>query len=390
MKILFSSIVDIRKSPHYSRLHRFIEFMKKNHSVSVVSIRDEWKGKKDDRADLYNEFSSEVLSGVNYKYITEKKRSAVLQEIFAGSHLKKMDISDNDIHFNYNSLVLGNKITKYLNKNDVRSIFDVADDLTEMIKTSPQIPLGLKQIGAIYGKRVMDENIRISNKVTYTTESLKQSLKLDPSKAFFLPNGVDTEKFKPKPVDRSVLGITDNDMVFGYLGVLREWVDFDPFLDAFSKVQKDHPRIKALIVGGGPDLESLKNTVMQRSIRNVIFTGTVPYPEAPDYINQMDVCLIPFKANMVSENSLPLKLFEYMSCGKPVISSHIKGVKENVGDRVKYAGSSIEYLEIIRSILDHRSEEDDMKSSNRKFVINNFEWEAICMKLEGLMKEMTG
>ena len=57
---------------------------------------------------------------------------------------------------------------------------------------------------------------------------------------------------------------------------------------------------------------------------NVIFTGNIQYLDVPDYISSMDICLLPFDTGMVSQNALPLKLFEYMACPVPVISTDIR------------------------------------------------------------------
>lgn len=61
----------------------------------------------------------------------------------------------------------------------------------------------------------------------------------------------------------------------------------------------------------------------------------------------MDFCLIPFKRSSISENALLLKLFEYMACEKPIISTELPGIKAVVGNKVMYAANEDEYKEKI-------------------------------------------
>ena len=82
--------------------------------------------------------------------------------------------------------------------------------------------------------------------------------------------------------------------------------------------------IKLLIVGGGIGYEETVNLAKTYGITdNVKFTEVFPYHEIPDYIACMDICTIPFKNDHVARKPLPLKLFEYMACEKPVICSNV-------------------------------------------------------------------
>ena len=118
------------------------------------------------------------------------------------------------------------------------------------------------------------------------------------------------------------------------MGVLREWVDLTPVYQVLKKMDNT----KLLIVGQEGLFRENQELVKKFGVQDkVIFTGNVPYVRVPEYIAAMDVCLIPFKNNDISHNAVPLKLFEYMACEKPVISSRIAGVQQIAKNNIFYA-----------------------------------------------------
>ena len=321
MKILISSLIDLQKSSHNSRLHQFIKNLSGKHEISVVSINDYWKEKWDPKSKEFQYDFKHLLDNIDYIYLTDKKISPILQEmtsIIEPSSIKGLLKEDYDIHFSYNCLFCGYVITKRFNLKGINTIYDLADDLPGMARTSPQIPAPIKPLGGLVSKMVLKKNIALAKKVTCTTESLSRYYEIPSDKSVLLPNGVDTELFKNYISDdiKKELHINNDYFIIGHVGVLREWLDFDALFKAF-KILSASFNMKLLIVGGGIGYEdTLRLAYEYDIIRNVIFTGTVPYSQVPKYISCMDVCIVPFKLDEVSQNSLPLKLFEYMACEK--------------------------------------------------------------------------
>lgn len=181
----------------------------------------------------------------------------------------------------------------------------------------------------------------------------------------------------------------DNDcFIIGHVGVLREWLDFDALFKAF-KILSTSFNMKLLIVGGGIGYEDTVRLANKYNIlKNVIFTGTVPYSQVPRYISCMDVGIIPFKMDEVSQNSLPLKLFEYMACEKPVISTNVKGIKENFGDMVLYASNCDYYIQRISELHADEDLKNALGTAGRNRVINDFDWSKVTLKLEKLIGDL--
>ena len=394
MKILITSIVDLKKLAHNSRLHQFLNYLCKTHEITVLSINDSWKAKWDDKSAEYSKDFEETFNRIKIIYLTERRISPILQEIYSSKTvnriLKEIGYKGFDIHFNYNTLISGYVVAKKMKLVGVNTIYDVADDLPEMVRTSPQINNLLRPLGGVIGDLAMKKNIHISKKVTFTTDSLRQSCGIPLNKSELIPNGVDTELFRQHPSDeiKNELRI-NNSFVVGYVGLLREWIDLEPLFIAVKQLSEKLD-IKLLIVGGGVGYEKNVELAGKYGLKNVIFTGTISYTQVPKYISCMDVCVIPFKLDAVSQNSLPLKLFEYMACEKPVISTKVEGIMAAVQHRVLYASNSEEYKSRIIELYKDEALRRKMELEGRKFVKENYNWSKITPKLEEVLKAVAG
>ena len=385
MKILITSSVDPMKSPH-SRLHEFLRYLSKKHEITVLSINDWWRLRQTD-INLYNRDFRDVFRGINISYLTDKRIPPALQEIFSINSPNKLD-GEFDVHLNYASFICGYSIAK---KTHIPSIYDIADDWMEMAKNAPQIPSIFRSMGASLLKTMVQKNIKISTKITYTTNHLKDLYKIPDEKSILLPNGVDINLFKKYPSNecRKKLNILHQDFVMGYIGTLREWVDLEPVFAAVKRLSKKYGNLKILIVGEEGGLKKNEELARRHDISDkVIFTGTIRYAQVPMYISCMDVCLIPFKLNAVSESSLPLKLFEYMACEKPVITTKIEGVVDAVQDRVLYASSEEEYRDKIARLYEDEELRMKLGVNGRGYVKGNYEWSKLALKLENVLEEV--
>lgn len=374
MRILMTSVVDLKKSQH-NRPHQFVKYLSKRHEITVLSINDWWKAKQYDSASYYSDLNP-FLNGVTYKYFTEKTISPYLQEFaFKG---KKIEISNEqfDVHLNYNSLIAGYSFTKR-----IKTVFDLADDLVAMIKNSPQIPPPLRSIGGYIGNYYLQKNIQHAKKVTITTPTLIEKNNLPRIKAEIISNGVDVKTFQYDQHAKDELNL--NDFIIGYVGVLREWVDLEPVFASLCKLCKD---IKLVVIGKEGGFQHNLNLAKKYGISDrVFFKGVIPYSQIPKYVSAMDICLIPFKANEISSNALPLKLFEYMACAKPVLSTNISGVHAVAGDTVLYVKSVSDYCEKIRVLYEDPGLRNKLGKEGRTLVENRFDWEILAHKLESTL-----
>jgi len=393
MRILITSIVDLEKSMH-NRLHEFVKYLSLNHELTLLSINDRWKAKQVDLK-FYNQDIRDVLPETKIKYFTERRISPVLQEIFSGMTIGKtldeIDYGSFDVHLNYGALISGYYVARKAKSKAVSTVYDFADDTPAMVRVSPQIPPAFRSLGGVVANIMVKRNISIAQRVTTITSSLGESYRIPQNKVEYIPNGVNTELFRcyPSAELRGELGI-EQDFVLGYAGVLREWIDFEPIFAAVKNLEQNYSNIKILIVGEEGGLENTRKLAMKYGVSDkVIFTGTVPHAQVPQYISAMDVCLTARKISAVSEKMLPTKLFEYMACEKPVISTKLAGIVENLGEKILYASNKNEYEDAILKLYNDKGLREKMGVEGRKFVENSYRWIDVTSKLERVLEKVS-
>lgn len=117
--------------------------------------------------------------------------------------------------------------------------------------------------------------------------------------------------------------------VVGYAGHLYAWKGVDLLVEAMTHV----PDARLLIVGGHdkePDLARLKALAAERRIADrVTFTGAVPPSMVGAHLAQMQILVLPNPASAISTHfTSPLKLFEYMAAGRPIVASDLPAIRE--------------------------------------------------------------
>lgn len=389
MKILISSVVDIEIA-HNNRLVQIIEYLMKKNEITLIQINDSWKRQYMIQED--NDMLQNIKENIEIKYIFERKMSPILQETLSFIRINKLleevKYQTFDIYFNYNCLAMGYIISKILHKRNINTVLDIADDLPSMIQTSPQIPFFLKGFGKLTGEMLLNQNIKAAKKIIIMSESLKESLNIPNTKVNVVPNGVDLKMFKNIRLEKfkKELGL-NSEFVIGFVGMLREWVDLKPLFKSMKTLHDEYD-MQILIVGNGEKLRFNQELADGYGLSNqVIFAGGVPYINVPKYMSIMDVGVISFKKNRVTEHSCPHKLFEYLACGVPVISNKLAEIKRIANDRVLYASTEEEYQENIIKLYTDKNLREKMIHAGRNFVEKEYSLSKVTGKIENILKE---
>jgi glycosyltransferase involved in cell wall biosynthesis len=143
-----------------------------------------------------------------------------------------------------------------------------------------------------------------------------------------LPNAADARLFRPD-VDaervRRQLHLAGR-FVVGFAGTFKAWHGVDFLLEAFENLHTLDPSTHLLLVGDGPLRPALEQHVHGAGLEEAVtFTGPVAHEDMPAYLAAMDVAVAPYPA-LVDFYFSPLKLFEYMAVGKPVVVSRVTQV----------------------------------------------------------------
>ncbi len=149
-----------------------------------------------------------------------------------------------------------------------------------------------------------------------TATGLAERLQTANPNTAFIPNGANFERFvrasQPLPCPEDLRRIPKP--IFGFVGALQECIEYS-FLEFAAKA---HPEWSFVFIGRenpGVDISRL------RAMENCHFLGLKPNTELPQYIAQFDACLNLFASGDLSKDVSPLKFYEYLATGKPIVST---------------------------------------------------------------------
>ena len=171
-------------------------------------------------------------------------------------------------------------------------------------------------------ERTAYREAKFVNAVTeYDLRKLAAVKSIPRHKLLFLPNGVDTEVFRPIEYDQhlaSSLGVLDKRVVL-YAGSIGFIHNLDTALQA-ARILSDEP-IRFVFVGGGSEKERTVRLAKELELRNVIFCDPVNPGDVARYYSISDAGLVLLKKSDALCGTIAAKIFPCMGCGKPVIFS---------------------------------------------------------------------
>ena len=227
----------------------------------------------------------------------------------------------------------------------------------------------------------------IADKIICVSPEIKKSLinniKLNPVKIVVIGNGVDEKIFNYSQNNdvRRELSIKKEKRIITYAGSIDKWQGLDTLVGVADKLKLTKNNFIFLIVGDGRYLNILKDKIEKKKLNSFfIFTGKVTQKEVVKYINCSDICIAPFVGN---RKASPIKIFEYLSCGKKVVSSKIQDVIDlKLDEGIIYAepGNVDSFVNAIKDGLKIKETKNSLKE-NRQLILEKYIWEKISRKI---------
>lgn len=156
-----------------------------------------------------------------------------------------------------------------------------------------------------------------------------------PGRVVVQPNAVDATKFQPDDRGtalRAQLGFGTDDVVAGFVGSLKPWHGVEQLVTALAYARASTPQLRLLVVGDGPARASIERLAAERGVTAAVaLVGNIPHADIPHYLATMDIAVAPYLERPDFYFS-PLKVFEYMAAGRPVIVPRLGQIPELLAD----------------------------------------------------------
>jgi glycosyltransferase involved in cell wall biosynthesis len=218
-----------------------------------------------------------------------------------------------------------------------RLVFDLVDDLAEYSENQ-----GRKAHTGACVKSMAEQ----AGTLFCTSEPLRAVLAPAADTVHVVPNGYDSELFRPRlPVESDRTGVARRPTV-GFVGTLFDFIDYELMATTAQRI----PEADFVLLG---HLESNASRVAELfALPNVKHTDLVPRDQVPDRIAEFDVCVAPFRRDAVSRSVSPLKVYEYLAMHKPVVCTPMEGLEyEPIARFIDFAAQPTAFSSLVAERL---------------------------------------
>ena len=209
------------------------------------------------------------------------------------------------------------------------------------------------------------------------------------SKITVLPNGVDTDRFRPRLRDPDLaraLGV-DGKVVVGYVGSVLDYEGIDTLLSATARLAGRRKDFHVLVVGDGAAYDQCRVFSETLGISDLVtFTGRVPHDDVERFYSLVDIATFPRKPLPVCEAVSPLKPFEAMAAAKVPVVSSVAALTEIVTDGdnglVFYKGDLSSLTDVLDRAIGDEALRAEIGRRAREWVVRERDWSVLVRTLE--------
>ena len=190
----------------------------------------------------------------------------------------------------------------------------------------------------------------------------------------WIPNGVDVNYFYS-----AVKQIPTSNKVVGYVGKIQDRVDFDLVEDCLKRFKNTQ-----FVFLGPIYTQREKVRYLSKYYDNVAFKGDIHYSRLPDEMKKFDVAIIPHKVDLFTNSMNPIKLYEYLAAGKPVVTTDVAGTS-SISPYVKIAKDSADFIIKLNDLLKEQINSKDVIDS----IPDECTWDNRVKNMIELMNKLT-
>ena len=244
-----------------------------------------------------------------------------------------------------------------------------------------------------YEKKLMKRSNALIAVSKYTVDELTELYGIDEKKIHVIYNGVDVQKFKPKPNKaelRREFGLEEETKIVLFVGRLYHRKGLEILLRSIPPVLQEFSNVKFVISGKGfkQKEESLRNLAKQLDIEDhVSFLGYVPDEKLPSLYATSDIFVLP----AIYEN-FPFAILEAQSTELPVISTKVGGIAEFLVDNQNgfliEPGDPTQLTQRVLTLLQDQKLAKEMGMRGRKLIEEKFSWRLITIQVIDLYHKL--
>lgn len=255
-------------------------------------------------------------------------------------------------------------------------VFDLVDDLAAYG--------GDQSAHLEHIERTVEGLVRGSDLLVTTAKPLLETYGPLAHRAVQIANGFDGERFAPERIGEVPDDLRDLPRpLVGFVGTLFKFLDFD-LLESVARLHPD----KTLVLVGPVEEEVGDRVARLTALPNVAHLGARPQADIPRYVSGFDVCVNPFRASRVATAVNPLKVYEYLAAGRPVVSTPMRALEmEDAGRFVAFADGPEAFAEQ----LDRCLQPDVQRAADeRRDAVAPYSWEALWNRLDAACEAALG
>ncbi len=203
-----------------------------------------------------------------------------------------------------------------------------------------------------------------------------------------IPNGVDLRRFHPgvKPMP----GYDDGKINILFVGRLEKRKGANYLLNAYARLKKEHPNIRLIIVGPGVNLRRRYELKVRLSrLKDVVFTGGVPYEDLPRYYQTADIVCAP----ATGQESFGIVLLEAMALGKPIVATSNEGYASVVSHGEQGLLVPPKNIKALAEALERLIEDSSLRSklgANGLETVQSYDWPLVARRVLDYYQQVSG